>query len=430
MSHAIIDRRKNAHGKSLPNREKFIERNKEQIKRKIRDSFSKRSITSDEGEDITINSDGIDEPNFNYDRKTGDWEWVLPGNKEYVPGDEIDKEKKGVGKGKGDEPSDKAGGEDSFTFSISKDEYLDILFEGLELPNLVKRSENAAVTHVRKRAGYSKEGSSSALDLSRTLKNSYGRRVALAFPLDKKIRELEELLDISTDKVEIEELKAEIEILKIRRTAVSYIDPVDVRYKRFDKQPVPNTRAVMFCIMDVSGSMDEEKKEISKRFFLLLYLFLQKKYKKVDVVFIRHTTVAEEVDEDTFFYDQLSGGTIVSSSYELTSKIIADRYDSSSWNVYACQASDGDNFYSDNAYALKGLKDILAYMQYYIYIEVKGAGEYIGGMYGVAKRDVTTLSGLFGGISDEFNQFLSIALDSIADVVPEFRKAFLKNDAK
>ena len=104
----------------------------------------------------------------------------------------------------------------------------------------------------------------------------------------------------------------------------------------------------MFCLMDVSASMDEDKKDLAKRFFTLLYLFLTRKYGEVDLIFIRHTDDAEEVDEETFFHDTRSGGTVVYSALELADKIRAERY-ASGWNVYAAQASDGDAFGADPA---------------------------------------------------------------------------------
>jgi uncharacterized sporulation protein YeaH/YhbH (DUF444 family) len=88
------------------------------------------------------------------------------------------------------------------------------------------------------------------------------------------------------------------------------------------------TQAVMFCIMDVSGSMDESRKDTAKRFFILLYLFLKRVYDKIEVVFIRHHTAAAEVDEDEFFHSRESGGTVVSSALHLLDKIIDERYGS------------------------------------------------------------------------------------------------------
>ncbi len=126
----------------------------------------------------------------------------------------------------------------------------------------------------------------------------------------------------------------------------------------------------MFCLMDVSASMDEEKKDLAKRFFTLLYLFLTRKYKEVELVFIRHTDDAEEVDEDTFFHDPRTGGTIVLSALELAAAIHRERY-LDGWNVYAAQASDGDAFGADSARSARFLREkVLPATRYYTYLEL------------------------------------------------------------
>ena len=127
-----------------------------------------------------------------------------------------------------------------------------------------------------------------------------------------------------------------------------YIDPLDVRYRRFEAHPKPVAQAVMFCLMDVSGSMTEHMKDLAKRFYVLLYIFLKRRYKNVEVVFIRHTHQASEVDEETFFNSPETGGTVVSTALEEMQRVINERYSPDNWNIYAAQASDGDNTASDN----------------------------------------------------------------------------------
>ena len=132
----------------------------------------------------------------------------------------------------------------------------------------------------------------------------------------------------------------------------------------------------MFCLMDVSGSMDEGKKDLAKRFFTLLYLFLSRKYEHVDLVFIRHTDNAEEVDEQTFFYDPKSGGTIVLSALELMREIVEKRYPPTAWNVYAAQASDGDSFGADAGKSARFLAEhLLPASRYFAYIEIPDSQE-------------------------------------------------------
>jgi len=127
----------------------------------------------------------------------------------------------------------------------------------------------------------------------------------------------------------------------------------------------------MFCLMDVSGSMSEHMKDLAKRFYMLLYVFLTRRYRHVEIVFVRHTDQAEEVDEETFFGSPATGGTLVSSALEAMQQIIAARYRPEDWNIYAAQASDGDNSEADGPETARLLLDaILPASQYFAYLEV------------------------------------------------------------
>lgn len=414
--YTIIDRRINPKGKNLSNRQRFLERTKQWVKQKVRERSANRDITSNEGDSISISSEDVAEPTFDYDRQTGIWDRVLPGNKEFITGDKIKRDSGGKGKGK--QASDSGEGSDDFVFSISKEEYLDILFEDLELPDLIKESENAAVTFERKRTGFSTSGSPNNLDLERSLKNALGRKIALGFPIDRKIKEKELELLIATDEETIIILE-EISILRTRRLAVAYIDQVDVRYRRHTQMPVPNSQAVVFCLMDVSGSMGKDEKDTAKRFFLLLYLFLQRKYQKVDIVFVKHTTEAAECTEHEFFYGQESGGTLVSSGVKEVNAIVQDRYPVDAWNIYCVQASDGDNFDSDNAALLVQLELLLPKCQYYVYNEVLQSNTYKAGQ-------ITNVFQTMQKIEDEYPNLSLVNIGSIDDVVSTFRKIFTK----
>jgi uncharacterized sporulation protein YeaH/YhbH (DUF444 family) len=131
------------------------------------------------------------------------------------------------------------------------------------------------------------------------------------------------------------------------------------------------TKAVMFCVMDVSGSMGQREKDLAKRFFFFLHMFLHRKYEKVEIVFIRHHEEASEVDEDTFFHSRESGGTVVSTALELTKQIIDKRYNINDWNIYVAQASDGDNIEYDSGACRKALDSLLPIVQYFAYLEVQ-----------------------------------------------------------
>lgn len=412
--YTIIDRRVNPTGKNLSNRQRFLQRARNWIKEKVRQSANDRQITSDDGESISIVTDDISEPNFGYDYHTGDWDRVLPGNKDFIKGDILERPA-GGGKGSGGDASDGDDGTDEFVFTISKEEYLDILFEDLELPDLVKESEDAAVLFARRRSGYSTTGTPNNLDLEKSLKNALGRRIALRLPLDKIIKKKEQEIKDEVDEEKASLLEAELFKLKSRRSAISYIDQVDVRYRRFTNVPLPSSQAVVFCLMDISGSMGEKEKEIAKRFFLLLYLFLQRKYQKVDIRFVRHTTTASECTEEEFFRNQLSGGTVVSSGVKKVDEIVRAEYPLDYWNVYVVQASDGDNFTFDDDTLEAALEGLIPICQHYVYNEV---------IHNTSRK--TNVRATMEKLS-EFNNNLSlINIGDVNDVVETFREIFSK----
>lgn len=370
----IVDRRLNPGGKSLANRQRFIRRAKAQIQKAVHESTNKGSIKdADNGADIIFPSKGVKEPQFRRMSTGGLRDHLLPGNKEYMPGDTIPRPTGGNGSGNDGSPDGE--GDDDFRFALSKDEFVDIFLEDLELPDLIKRKIVGSEAVVWQRAGYSVSGSPANLALNRTVRNSLSRRIALKRPKPQEIIDLKNKIDSLIDNLENEsqliELKAELVRKERKSGLIPFIDPIDVRYKRFDPIPKPIAKAVMFCLMDVSGSMTEHMKDLAKRFYTLLYIFLTRRYKNVDVVFIRHTHEASEVDENTFFYSTDTGGTVVSTALDIMIKVIADRYDADSWNIYAAQASDGDNTSSDNDRTSNLLtQEILPNCQYYAYLEV------------------------------------------------------------
>jgi uncharacterized sporulation protein YeaH/YhbH (DUF444 family) len=193
-------------------------------------------------------------------------------------------------------------------------------------------------------------------------------------PRPEQIAELEEEA-AHADEGRRAELMAEIDALKAKLRRIPFIDPIDIRYRRFETTPKPVAQAVMFCLMDVSGSMTEHMKDLAKRFYMLLYVFLKRRYRHVEIVFIRHTDRAEEVDEDTFFHGPASGGTLVSSALQAMHDIVRSRFRPADWNIYAAQASDGDNSSSDGEVAARLLTEmILPVSQFFAYLEVGESG--------------------------------------------------------
>ena len=372
----IVDRRLNPKGKSLANRQRFLRRTRAQIQKAVRDALVNRKVTDVVGqEQVSIPMDGLGEPTFRHARIGGEREHVLPGNKDYMQGDRIPRPDDQDQEQSGNEGSAGGEGEDDFRFILSRDEFLDLFLEDLELPDLIKTNLAQTESLTYNRAGYSTSGSPSALSLVRTMRNSLSRRIALKRPKPAELKALEEeikrLEQSGEDPERLSELRVLFDKMAAKNRRVPYIDPLDVRYARFEATPKPVTQAVMFCLMDVSGSMSEHMKDLAKRFFMLLYLFLSKRYGHVDIVFIRHTHLAKVVNEDEFFHSTETGGTVVSTALAEMKAMIETKYPPSDWNIYAAQASDGDNNSSDNALALNLLQNfILPNTQYFAYIEV------------------------------------------------------------
>jgi hypothetical protein len=371
----IIDRRLNPSGKNLENRQRFMRRAESLIRQAVHESSAKRSIKdADTAGNVVLSQQGVHEPSLRRGAEGGIRDHLLPGNKKYIVDDTIPRPKSGTG-GRGSQGSPDGEGQDDFRFALSREEFLDLFLEDLELPDLAKRRVVNAEAVALHRAGYSVTGSPSNLALNRTVRNSVSRRIALRRPKTEEMARLREEIAALADDPQADErrlaLEAELERKQRRSRVIPYIDPIDVRYRRFEAQPKPVAQAVMFCLMDVSGSMTEHMKDLAKRFYVLLYIFLKRRYKNVDVVFIRHTHQASEVDEDTFFNSPETGGTVVSTALEEMRRVIDERYSPDDWNIYAAQASDGDNTVSDNEKTAALLVDaILPLCQYYAYLEV------------------------------------------------------------
>lgn len=419
----IIDRRLSGKNKSIGNRERFLRRYRGQIQEAVRKAVSGRNIRDlAQGEDVTLPRRDVSEPAFGH-APGGNREYVHPGNQEYLKGDRIKRPpgQSGGGSGSG-EAGDGGEGEDDFVFRLTREEFMHAFFEDLALPHLI-RTQIAEVPEWKShRAGFTSDGSPTNLHVVRSMRGALARRIALGGEPRKELRRLEaHLLALrahphtvpSLVQKEIEETEAQIE--ELRRTArhVPYIDPIDLRYRNRVKTPVPSAKAVMFCLMDVSGSMDESRKDMSKRFFMLLYLFLTRHYEKIDLVFLRHHTQAEEVSEDEFFHATETGGTVVSSALVLMDEIIRARYPSGEWNIYGAQASDGDNWHQDSGRCRQLLDEkILPMVRYYAYVQVAQAEQNLW-------QEYTQLQGMRPN-------FAMRKVADAQDIYPVFRELFKK----
>ena len=416
----LIDRRPNSRGKSAVNRERFLRRYKAQIQGAVKKMIGERRISDmEKGGEVRVPRKDISEPSFGFGHG-GDREFVLPGNREYVAGDKIPRpDGSGNGRGSGDEGGT-GESEDAFVFSLSREEFMQIFFDDLELPNLARTAIGRSERKKSVRAGFAKSGVPANLAVIRTLKQSLARRIALAGGLKREMQELDAAFAHAVGLGQADEaarIVEELARLERRRGIHPFIDEPDLRYRARVLRPEPIARAVMFCLMDVSASMDEDKKDLAKRFFTLLYLFLTRKYQEVDLVFIRHTDDAEEVDEDRFFHDTRSGGTVVLSALELCEKIRRERY-ATGWNVYAAQASDGDAFGADPARSARFLREhLLPATRYYTYLELAAPSTH---------ERSSTLWAEYERIAESMRNFAMRRASERDQIYPVFRDLFKK----
>ncbi len=425
MLQQIIDRRLSGKNKSVGNRERFLRRHKEQIREAVKRAVDGRGIRDMErGEDVHIPKKDLSEPVFGHG-EGGVREVVRPGNTEHMKGDRVPKPK-GGGQGQGGgQASDSGEGEDDFVFHLSKEEFMQVFFDDLALPNLARTTLADTPEWKSHRAGFVSDGTPTNLHVVRSMRGALGRRIALGMDKRRELHELEERLVVlkreDSHKPEaealIKETEARIAELRRRIANIPFLDPIDLRFRNRVRVPVPTTRAVMFCLMDVSGSMDEARKDLAKRFFILLYLFLTRHYEKIEVVFIRHHTQAQEVDEQNFFHATETGGTVVSSALVLMEEIIRERYSPSEWNIYGAQASDGDNWHHDSGRCRELLADkILPLCRYFAYVQVAEAEQNLWEEY--AK------------LADEVPQFAMRKAVEASEIYPVFRELFKKEGAK
>lgn len=439
----IIDRRINGRRKSAGNQQRFLKRYKAQVREAVARAVAQRTIAeTDQGGNITIPARDLKEPNFTLG-SGGLQERVLPGNEQFGTGDRIPRQRSGSAGGGGGGAGDSGESEDAFTFSLSREAFLEFFFEEMALPDLVKTQLTQIPQTRLRRGGYRSDGTPANLSMTRTMRESLARRIALGVPHRQQLAQVEEQIarlshqthmplvahpegvadadraDPAQDNLlDLAGLQAERTRILGRMARVPFIDEFDLRYNNRVPQPQPVSQAVMFCLMDVSGSMDAHRKDLAKRFFILLHLFLMRHYERIELVFIRHHSVAAEVDEEGFFHSRESGGTVVSSALELTLAIMKERYPTELWNSYVAQASDGDNWDSDSPRCQALLmQELLPRVQYYCYVEVDAEKPQVLWEHFESARAVSR------------NLAMGRILNQ-ADVYPVLRELFLRKELK
>ena len=322
-------------------------RHKRKIEKAIRDGvtdiIADESIIGQDGKKrIKIPVKGIKEWQFVYGENEGNKQVGSAPGAPVHKGQVVKKGQQGQGSGKS-AGNDK--GEESYEVEITLEELAEYLFDSLNLPELEKKKIKTILEEKPKRHGIRPQGIRPRLDKKESAVQRLRRKAAA-------------------------QRAGEIELDPISGEEVFPFHDNDLRYHHISSRPKEATNAVIFFMMDVSGSMTTNIKFIARSFFFLLYQFLRHKYEKIEIVFIAHTTEADVVDEEKFFKRVAAGGTYISSAPKLALNLINDRYHPSSWNIYAFHCTDGDNWEEDNQAAVDSFVELLSVSQLVGYNEI------------------------------------------------------------
>lgn len=327
--------------RSAQDRSRHKKKIEKAIKEGIYNIVSEESIIGQDGKKkIKIPVRGIKEYQFVYgDNGSGKGNKQVGSAKGVKKGQVIKKNKQEK------KPGDKAGnekGEELYEIEMDIEEMSGYLFDDLNLPDFEKKKLKQMVSEKTKRSGYRKQGINSRLSKKKTMLQRLKRRKA-AIKNDTFNPE-------SGDRFPFHQS--------------------DMRYKHIKNVQKEADSAVVFFVMDVSGSMSKSKKYIARSFFFLLYHFLRHKYNKIEIKFISHTTEANVTDEDKFFNRVSSGGTHMSSGVQKVLELCKETYHPDSWNIFTFHCSDGDNWSEDNSKYSESIKELAIISQLYGLIEI------------------------------------------------------------
>jgi len=366
-------------------------RHKKKIDRAIKEGIhsivAEESIIGKDGKKkIRIPVRGIKEYRFVYGDNSKNGKVGSAPGKDVRRGQKIGNSKKEKQQTQGDKPGDEPGTE-YYDVEITLEELADYLFSDLELPDLERKSLKKTMSEKFKRKGYRKQGIVPRLDKKKTAVQRIKRKKAAAsrenFKEDDKFSFHEE----------------------------------DLTYKHYKKSKKENSNAVIFFLMDISGSMTQNKKFMARSFYFLLYHFIRSKYNHTEIVFVSHDTTAYEVSEEQFFTRGESGGTKVSAGLVMVNDIIHQRYHPSAWNIYMFQCSDGDNWPQDTDKVLDVMGKIKNIAQLVGYCEIDTNPDVESKWFQDSK-----LSRVYKPLIDK--KFKQAAVSSKKDVWPAFNKFF------
>ena len=370
--------------KGIIDQERHKERVKEAIKRNLGSIVSNEAIILSDGKrTVKVPIRALDEYKFRFDYRKK--KHVGQGDGKTRVGDVIAREgDAGQGQGSGGQAG-QTGGEEYYEAEVNIDEIAALIFEDLQLPFLEEKAKKAVQ--------------------SKATRFDEIRRTGVMANLDKRRMILENIKRNAR-----EEGKARFGDVKKE----------DLRFKTWEENLRYESNAVVLALMDVSGSMGEFKKYIARSFFFWMVRFLRTKYDNVDIVFISHHTEAKEVTEEQFFTQGESGGTVVSSAYQLALDIIRDRFNPSDWNIYPFHFSDGDNYYSDNEEAVRLADQLITTCNLFGYGEIgeEGASSY--------RRSSGALLSIFNDRLKRKERFVGVRIDDKEDVYPALKQFFGK----
>ncbi|NWJ44749.1 MAG: sporulation protein YhbH [Chloroflexi bacterium] len=365
------------HRKGPIDQTRHKEKIKEAIKKNLSDIVSEENIILSDGKKtIKVPIRSLEEYRFRYDHNQSKGVGQGEGNSKV--GDVIGQDQ-GDGSGKGKEAGDQPG-VDYYEAEVSIDELAELIFEDLGLPNLEEKkhqeleSESVRFTDVRK------VGVLANLDKKRTIMENIKRN---AMAGDARFK------DVKND---------------------------DLRFKTWDREVKLQSNAVVIAMMDVSGSMGDFEKYIARSFYFWMVRFLRTKYNNVNIIFISHHTEAKEVTEEEFFNKGESGGTQVSSAYELALSIIDERFNPQEWNIYPFHFSDGGNLPWDNDRCV----DLV--LKFIDICNIFGYGEIRESHYSL----MSTLMSAYSRVDNK--KFVGVTISDKAEVYPALRRFFSENE--
>jgi hypothetical protein len=313
------------------------------IKDSIKDVIADESIIGQNGtKKIRIPVRGIKEYRFVYGNNEKNQSVGSGGGHKVKRGQKIGKQRAQKGSGQGTGKASDQKGDEYYDVEVSLEELAEYLFNDLQLPDLEKKQFKFVSQETIKRKGYRFKGIRPRLSKKETLKRKI-RRQKMAEKNGTYDPESGERFPFHQD---------------------------DMKYHHIKPKVKENSAAVIFFLMDVSGSMSQDRKYLARSFFFLLYQFLNHKYEKVDVVFISHSTHATRVSEDDFFKVGTHGGTIISSALDLELDIIEKEYHPNTWNIYTFYCGDGENWSNDNEICLELFQKIKDVSQLTGYAEI------------------------------------------------------------